>query len=262
MLPPQFLIMLNLIVLLTLCFLPQKEIKHSNMDSNIANRTLNEVLNTYVNNAGRVDYKSIRENPFSLQPFLAFVASVSPQSHPELFPTNDDKKAYWINTYNGLMIQAVIENPKISSVKEIGWGYGVFWRKKFKVGGELLTLNHIEHKILRSQYQDYRIHFAINCASNSCPPIGQRILTGFNLDQQLNDKTREFINNPANVMVDHKKKIIVLSKIFKWYKKDFESGGTTLVEFLNKYRDEPIHSSNYGIKFQDYDWGLNAFKKE
>jgi hypothetical protein len=63
-------------------------------------------------------------------------------------------------------------------------------------------------------------------------------------------------------MVDHKKKIIVLSKIFKWYKKDFESGGTTLVEFLNKYRDEPIHSSNYGIKFQDYDWGLNAFKKE
>jgi len=103
------------------------------LNEQIANRTFNEVLNSYVNNAGRVDYNSIRENPFALQPFLDFVALVSPQSNPELFPTIDEKKAFWINTYNGLMIQAVIENPKISSVKEIGWGYGVFWRKKFKL---------------------------------------------------------------------------------------------------------------------------------
>ena len=232
------------------------------LNEQIANRTFNEVLNSYVNNAGRVDYNSIRENPFALQPFLDFVALVSPQSNPELFPTIDEKKAFWINTYNGLMIQTVIENPEISSVKEIGWGYGVFWRKKFKVGGELLTLNHIEHKILRRQYQDPRIHFAINCASNSCPPIGHRIVTGVNLDQQLNEKTRDFINNPANVKVDHKKKTIVLSKIFKWYRKDFESGGTTLLEFLNQYREETINSSNYKIKFQDYDWGLNASNKE
>ena len=232
------------------------------LNEQIANRTFNEVLNSYVNNAGRVDYNSIRENPFALQPFLDFVALVSPQSNPELFPTIDEKKAFWINTYNGLMIQTVIENPEISSVKEIGWGYGVFWRKKFKVGGELLTLNHIEHKILRSEYKDSRIHFAINCASNSCPPIGHRIVTGVNLDQQLNEKTRDFINNPANVKVDHKKKTIVLSKIFKWYRKDFESGGTTLLEFLNQYREETINSSNYKIKFQDYDWGLNASNKE
>ena len=232
------------------------------LNEQIANRTFNEVLNSYVNNAGRVDYNSIRENPFALQPFLDFVALVSPQSNPELFPTIDEKKAFWINTYNGLMIQTVIENPEISSVKEIGWGYGVFWRKKFKVGGELLTLNHIEHKILRGQYKDPRIHFAINCASNSCPPIGHRIVTGVNLDQQLNEKTRDFINNPANVKVDHKKKTIVLSKIFKWYRKDFESGGTTLLEFLNQYREETINSSNYKIKFQDYDWGLNASNKE
>jgi len=262
MLPPQFLIMLNLIVLLTLCLLPQKEVKHPNMDSDISDRTFNDVLNSYVDNEGRVDYNSIRENPFALQPFLDFVGSFSPQFNPELFPTNNDKKAYWINTYNGLMIQTVIENPEISSVKEIGWGYGVFWRKKYKVGGELLTLNHIEHKILRGQYNDPRIHFAINCASNSCPPIGHRIVTGINLDQQLNDKTRDFINNPANVMVDHKKRMIVLSKIFKWYKKDFESGGTTLVDYLNKYRDEPILKSSYMIIFQDYDWGLNASDTE
>ena len=242
--------------------MPQKEVKHPNMDSDISDRTFNDVLNSYVDNEGRVDYNSIRENPFALQPFLDFVVSFSPQFNPELFPTNNDKKAYWINTYNGLMIQTVIENPEISSVKEIGWGYGVFWRKKYKVGGELLTLNHIEHKILRGQYNDPRIHFAINCASNSCPPIGHRIVTGINLDQQLNDKTRDFINNPANVMVDHKKRMIVLSKIFKWYKKDFESGGTTLVDYLNKYRDEPILKSSYMIIFQDYDWGLNASDTE
>ncbi|MBT7921507.1 MAG: DUF547 domain-containing protein [Candidatus Marinimicrobia bacterium] len=242
--------------------MPQKEVKHPNMDSDISDRTFNDVLNSYVDNEGRVDYNSIRENPFALQPFLDFVGSFSPQFNPELFPTNNDKKAYWINTYNGLMIQTVIENPEISSVKEIGWGYGVFWRKKYKVGGELLTLNHIEHKILRGQYNDPRIHFAINCASNSCPPIGHRIVTGINLDQQLNDKTRDFINNPANVMVDHKKRMIVLSKIFKWYKKDFESGGTTLVDYLNKYRDEPILKSSYMIIFQDYDWGLNASDTE
>lgn len=222
-----------------------------------ANQSLNNILSSFVNSNGMVDYGSIQNNPFLLQPFIEFLAEKSPVSHPEIFPTEDDKKAYWINAYNGLMIKAVIENPGISSVKQIGWGYGVFWRKRFMVGGEKLTLNHIEHKILRKQFDDPRIHFAINCASNSCPPIGNRIVVGKNLDQQLDQKTKDFINNTENVQIDVKTKTIIISKIFKWYKADFEINGNSLIDYINNYKDGTKIDSSYDITFQDYDWGLN-----
>ncbi len=253
--------MLTLIMFFNFWIEPNQSVNAPAISLDGANSALEKTLNTYVDEGGRVDYQSIRENPFALQPFLDFVANVSPISHPELFPTRNDKKAYWINVYNGLMIKTVIENPHISSVKEIDWGYGVFWCKKFKVGGEMMTLNHIEHKILRGHFKDTRIHFAINCGSNSCPPLGQRILTGEKLDQQLERKTRDFINDPENVGIDPAAGTLCLSRIFKWYKTDFESGGTTLLEYIKHYLDEKVNLSTYKIKFQDYDWDLNDQKR-
>jgi len=224
-------------------------------DLNPGNEAFNKILSQYVDQNGKVNYTKLKESPFILAPFIEFIEKISPLSHPQNFPTENDKKAYWINAYNGLMIQAVIDNPDILSVKEIGWLYGVFWRKKFTVGGKQMTLNHIEHKILRGEYKDPRIHFAINCASNSCPTIGNRIVIGLNLDRQLDDKARGFIGDSTNVIINHETKTILLSRIFKWYRRDFEKEGHSLISYLKMYRNDL--PDDYSIKYLKYDWGLN-----
>ena len=142
-------------------------------------------------------------------------------------------------------------------------GYGAFWRNKFVVGREKMTLNHIEHKILRAKYKDPRIHFAINCASNSCPPIGNRIVTGDSLDSQLDKKSSSFINDTSNVRIDHANKEIHLSRIFKWFKKDFTQSHDDLLLYIFDYLDNISAKkktdiiNTYQIIYNKYDWSLN-----
>ena len=233
-------------------------------DSQVTNKfdLLNDILLLYSNDDGGIDYTSIQKNPFGLNQFLEFIEQISPESNPELF-NDSDTKAYWINVYNALAIKTIIDNPGIESIREVSWGMGAFWRNKFIVGGEKMTLNHIEHKILRKRYSDPRIHFAINCASNSCPPIGNRIVTGTNLDLQLDKKTIDFINDDSNIFIDIDAKTIHLSRIFKWFRKDFLKDQNTLIKYVLKYRSDVSKElrndllTNYKIKFLKYDWSLN-----
>jgi hypothetical protein len=224
--------------------------------------SFNAILKSFVNENGTVDYASIRSDPYNLDKFITFINNVSPENNPEQF-SDSDGKAYWINVYNALAIKTIIDNPGINSIKEISWGLGAFWRNKFVVGQKRMTLNHIEHKILRKKYHDPRIHFAINCASNSCPPIGNRIVTGINLDEQLDKKTINFINDISNVRIDHIKKEIQLSRIFKWFKKDFLQNHENLISYIIVYLDESDTKekaetlSTYKIVYNKYDWLLN-----
>ncbi len=224
--------------------------------------SLNRVLRSFVNDNGNVDYTSIRNDPFNLDKFITFVSNVSPETHSEHF-SDSDAKAYWINVYNALAIKTIIDNPDVNSIREISWGMGAFWRNKFVVGGRKMTLNHIENKILRGKYQDPRIHFAINCASNSCPPIGNRIVTGNRLDEQLDQKASNFINESENVLIDHNNKEIYLSRIFKWFKKDFIKNHENVLSFILSYRkDINIQQradiiNTYKIIYNKYDWSLN-----
>ncbi|MFQ6673749.1 MAG: DUF547 domain-containing protein [Fidelibacterota bacterium] len=224
----------------------------------------NSVLGTFVDSTGRVDYVSLRKNPLEFNQFLEFIRKVSPENEPELFKTDGDTKAYWMNVYNALVMKAVTEHPGISSVNDLGWAKGVFWRKKFEVGGSWMTLHQIENGILRKRYRDPRIHFAINCGTNSCPPLGNRILSGHDLDAQLEAKTAQFIRDEANVRIDHDGKEVWLSRIFKWYQRDFTVRGKTLLEYVVDYlpglpEDEKVRIlSEYSVKFNNYDWGLNG----
>jgi hypothetical protein len=224
--------------------------------------SFNNVLQSFSNVNGSVDYTSIRNNPYNLDIFITFINIVSPISHPELF-SEADEKAYWINVYNALAIKTIIDNPNVNSIREISWGMGAFWRNKFVVGGKKMTLSHIEHKILRKKYKDPRIHFAINCASNSCPPIGNRIVTGDNLDNQLDKKASSFINHASNVRFDHANKEIHLSRIFKWFKKDFTQNNGDLLLYISTYHNDISTKqqkeliSTYQIVFNKYDWALN-----
>ena len=164
-----------------------------------------------------------------------------------------------LNTYNALIIKILIENPEVSSILDVSFKHAIFWRKHL-VGGEMLSLNKIEHKILRKKIQDPRIHFAINCGSVSCPPLGNRIFNGTNLDQQLNDKAYSFINNGIDVKIDSANQIIYLNKIFKWYKKDFGDIYSYLCIYFDGIDDCNL-IRDYKVSYERYNWDTNTDNK-
>ena len=246
--------MIYIYIILTSFLFPQLDISKDS-----AYEFLIETFSKYVDNAGNVDYNGILKNPYSINEYLDFVEKYSPRSNPELFSTDDDIVAYWINAYNALIIKIMIENPDVSSILDVSFKYAIFW-KKHLVGGEMISLNMIEHKILRKQIQDPRIHFAINCGSISCPPLGKRIFDGVNLDRQLNDKTYSFINNGVDVRIDSSNKIIYLNKIFKWYKKDFGDLRSYICTYLEDIEDCNL-LEEYKISYESYDWGANRISK-
>ena len=214
-------------------------------------------LLNYVDSGGSVNYQGIIENPYNINQFLDFIEKISPDSHPKYFPTKNDRLAYWINTYNSLIIKLMIDNPD-KNILDISWGHLV-WFTKFKVGGERTSLYKIEHQILRKM--DPRIHFAISCGSTSCPPLGNRIFLGETINSQLDEKTINFINDSKNVYLDYENKVIYLSKIFKWYEKDFGN----VRKFVLKYLKEAVDYSlikNYKIKYNKYDWSSNNSQKK
>lgn len=226
--------------------------------------SLDNVLARFVNGDGRVDYESLRKNPDELTRFIEFLKSVSPGTRPDLFETENDEKAFWINAYNALVIMTVVDHPGIASIRQVTPGMGIFWRKKFIVGGRKMTLHHIENRILRRRYRDPRIHFAINCASESCPPLGNQIVTGDALDEELERKAAAFIQNPRRVRILNEEKEVWLPRIFKWYKKDFTAAGRSLLEYVLDYlprlsnEEKQTIISDYRIRFDKFDWGLNA----
>ena len=221
-----------------------------------SSKSLDTILSSYVDDSGNVNYKGIVKNPFALDEYLNFIEQISPDSHPDYFKTEDSKKAYWINVYNALILKIMIENPG-KDILDIGYiGHDVFL-KRFKVGNKRISPSFIENKILRKM-KDPRIHFAINCASKSCPPLGNRILLEIDLDKQLDQKAFKFINNADNVFINHEEKTIYLNKIFKWFEKDFEN----LKSYISIYLDDIDMDliKNYNIKFFKYDWSKNSSK--
>jgi hypothetical protein len=221
-----------------------------------SSKSLDTILSSYVDDAGNVNYKGIVKNPFALNEYLNFIEQISPDSHPDYFKTEDSKKAYWINVYNALILKIMIENPG-KDILDIGYiGHDVFL-KRFKVGNKRISPSFIENKILRKM-KDPRIHFAINCASKSCPPLGNRILLETDLDKQLDQKAFKFINNTDNVFINHEEQTIYLNKIFKWFEKDFENLKSYISIYLDDIDMELI--KYYNIKFFKYDWSKNSSK--
>ncbi len=163
--------------------------------------------------------------------------------------TKDDKLAYWINAYNALTIDIILRNPSVKSIKDIDNPWD---QKLWKLGDNWYDLNEIEHKILRKMNEP-RIHFAIVCASISCPKLQNSAFIGSKLDMQLTAATKEFLNDPSKNKLSINK--LELSRIFKWFSQDFKQG-QSLIDFLNKYSDIGI-SQKASISYKDYDWNLN-----
>ena len=147
---------------------------------------------------------------------------------------------------------------------------GFFYQLRFSFGGEYMSLFTVENKKIRERYRDARIHFVLNCASESCPIARPELPTGKKLEQLMTKAADEFINDAANVSVDHSSKTVYLSSIFKWYKKDFVDDlrakgrptGRGLIDYVatiatGTLADDLDRARGYSIEFRDYDWSLN-----
>lgn len=224
-----------------------------------------ELVGKYVTADGKVDYAAWKASPedmAALDRQVEMLARISPKSHPEHFPGRAAERSYWINTYNTLVLQAVLAYWPLESVREVRVsftsrvvpGKGFFYDREIVVGGEVTNLYKLEKEVLASQ-KDPRIHFALNCASSSCPVLRPWEWT----DEQLDQAARDFVNNPANLEVEDGQ--VRMSRIFKWYKSDFPED---TYAYLQQYADEPLREQlqsardhDWPRRYVEYDWRLN-----
>lgn len=231
---------------------------------------LNRLLGRVVDAEGGVDYAAVKADEDARR-FARQLAQISPETHPALFPTRADSLAFWINAYNACVLAGVARAYPVASVRDIAPFYGFFKRRTFRVGGREMTLDHIEHEIIRKRFADPRIHAAINCAAASCPRLQSRAFMPDELDAQLHAAMREMVRNPTHVQIDRRAGAVKLSAIFKWFSDDFtaylkaEDAGETLLDYIRPFLDEGDAAylrdhPDVQVLFLDYDWALNEQK--
>lgn len=205
----------------------------------------NSLLQKHVTNQGNVNYKGFKTDRKLL---LNYIESLS-ETIPNESWTKEDKLAYWINVYNAFTIDLILRNYPIKSIKDIK---NPWEQRLWKLGNKWYNLNEIEHQILRKM-DEPRIHFAIVCASYSCPKLRNEAYQASNLDEQLTNASKEFLSDSNRNEISENN--LKLSKIFQWFSKDFKQDGD-LIDFLNKYSDVSI-SAKAKKNFKDYNWNLN-----
>ena len=181
--------------------------------------SFDQVLQEYVDDQGLVLYAALAKDRAQLDSYVDSLGLYSPETHPDRFPTREHELAYWINAYNAFTLRGVIDAYPIASVKDAFALSGFFNRQTFVAGGQEMTLDHIENKIIRPTYQEPRIHFAVNCAALSCPQLENRAFTAPDLDARLERALTRFAQDPNHVRLQGKK--LHLSKILDWYGEDF-----------------------------------------
>ena len=203
----------------------------------------------YVKN-GKVAYKTIKENPSSLNELVDLANSISVSKSDK-----NTYQAFWINGYNLSVIKGVVANYPIKSPLDKA---GFFDKTKYDIGGKSITLNDIENKLLRGNFpKEARFHFVLVCAGLGCPPIISNAYLPNTLESQLQKQTEIALNNPSFIKVKGKK--VQLSQLFEWYKGDFTQGGKSQIDYVNQYRKEKI-DSGAKIGYYPYDWTLNDIK--
>jgi hypothetical protein len=218
---------------------------------NKTHETWTELLAKNVDSAGHVNYQGFINEKEKFHTYLCALEQEAPKNDW----TENEKLAYWINAYNAYTVELIVDSYPVESIKDLGgklFKINTSWDIKFiEIEGETYDLNNIEHGIIRQDFNDGRIHFAVNCASVSCPKLRNEAYVGSKLNAQLDDQAKAFVNDAGkNIIGTETAKI---SKIFKWFSGDFD---LSTVEFINKYSDVKI-SDDTKIDYMDYDWNLN-----
>lgn len=213
------------------------------------------LLQVHVSPTGVVNYESFMTDSTVFRKYLEVLSSHPPAEDW----TENERLAYWINAYNAFTIQLIVDNYPVESIQDlhpkayIPLVNSVWHKKFFKIGGKDMTLNAIEHKILRPKFEEPRIHFAIVCASKSCPKLLNQAYTPQALEEQLTAQAKAFLADDFRNKISSQE--LQLSKIFSWFKGDFTKG-QSLIAFLNQYAPVPIEEGA-SISYLEYDWSLN-----
>jgi hypothetical protein len=229
----------------------------------------NEILKKYVDadrGVSRVDYQAIQRNQAALNQYLEKLESVSLEEYQGW--SKPQRLAFLINAYNAFTVKFVVDNYPVDSIRDLGGWLSSPWKKKFfTLLGEKKHLDNIEHDIIRKDFHEPRIHFAVNCAAVGCPPLRQEAFVAERLDQQLEEATRVFLMDERKNRYDPLNKSLELSSIFKWYGDDFEKKEGSIETFVTPYitRDpqaqERIRRREVQVRYLDYDWSLNEQKQ-
>ncbi|MBT0607448.1 DUF547 domain-containing protein [Aequorivita echinoideorum] len=221
----------------------------SDIQENIVNHSeWDALLKKYVDEKGYVDYPGFQSDSLKLNAYMKNLAENPPQ---ESWPI-EEQLAYYINSYNAGTVQLIIRNNMPGSIKDITDDGGPWGTEFIKIGDKTVSLNTIEKGILQPM-KEPRIHFAINCASESCPKLLREAYTAKNVDELMTRATNEFLNGPKNQITPNDPKI---SSIFEFYPADFKVDGKTIIEFINEYSDVKINK-DAELNYIPYDWSLN-----
>lgn len=221
------------------------------------------------NDHGRIDYRSLKKNPENLNAYLLTLANSSEAAIEGW--ASEEKIAFWINAYNAFTLKAVIDHYPVKSIRDID---GVWKRRIYPIAGEKMSLDQMEHEILRKKFTEPRIHMALVCAAMSCPPLRGSAFVGSRLDQQLKDQSRVFLSDPGNFRIDRAARKVHLSSIFNWFGDDFVKTYAPTAGFAKKSPKEKavlnfiaghinqgdrdfLQSGRYDVDYLDYNWGLN-----
>lgn len=204
------------------------------------------VLERFVDDAGRVDYRALERDSADLKRFAAWVHATGIERQP---------LAYHLNAYNALALYNVLERGVPASLDGLE-KLRFFVLREFDLGGRRLSLYAYENDVIR-RFGDARIHFALNCMAASCPRLPRAPFRAEGLDAALEREARRFLNEPRNVHVNAATRTVRLSPYFKWYAEDFLTAAPTPIAYVNRYRSERI-PEDYRVEFMPYDWTLNS----
>jgi Protein of unknown function, DUF547 len=213
----------------------------------------NRLLGKYVTSGG-VKYAEWKNNAADMQAIQAVVDGIAKEAVSGL-----DKRqqlAFYINAYNAWILHEALGKYPTASVKDTFFTF--FTGKRIKVAGQETSFNALEKETIRSKFNEPRVHFALNCASRSCPPLNREVFSSGKIEEQFEKLAKGYVNSEKGVKYSAESKTTQLSKIFDWYKDDFKGEGGPLA-FINKRRATPI-PNDAKISYQDYDWNLNEAK--
>ena len=220
----------------------------------VDHQLFDQILKAHVSD-GKVDYTAIKADS-RFQDYLDYLADTD----PETFATREEKLAFWINAYNALAIKGILDGLSPDGfISRIS-----YFKSDHALAGRKIDLYDLERKII-IPFGEPRIHFAIVCASSSCPTLTTEAYTAGNLERQLDKNTRAFINDNAKNRFDKNNKVGRISKIFDWFSEDFEAHSKTVQQYLAKYIGDPaiaesLLKDEYKLRFLEYDWMLNGEK--
>lgn len=206
---------------------------------------------------GAVDYQGMKKDKAALETYLTALESVPKETYTGW--SDQEKIAFWINAYNAYTVKLIVDNFPVKSIKDLSPFLGSVFNKSFiplkKLHGANMSLNAIEHDTLRATFAEPRVHFALVCASKSCPPLRNEAYRGKDLNHQLDDQARVFLKDSTKNRYDPKSNTLHLSKIFDWFEEDFKKTKGSVRDFVAQYLEVP---KSVDLEYLDYDWSLNG----